>query len=154
MHDHCTLGDPDNEENQLMIKQFNFGLVIQESVFSGYFDAIVGLAYPTMADSNVVPFFDSMIKEGILAKNLFAFHMSMNPDEEDSELIFGDIDHERYVGDITWHPVVDKLFWSVRLDDVRIDTKNADGTINKKSIGVCGKQGRKECMATPDSGTS
>ena len=41
-----------------------------------------------------------------------------------------------------WHPVIDKLFWSLKLNDIRI---------GNKSLGLCQD---KTCLVTPDSGTS
>ncbi len=67
--------------------------------------------------------------------------MGVNPGDQ-SELLFGKYDREKFVGDIKWHPVVDKLFWSLRLDDIKYNGIN---------LNIC--KGRK-CMMTPDSGTS
>lgn len=83
---------------------------------------------------------------GIIARPVFAFHMSMNPDNEESEVMFGDWNRDKmdpsYGGEPVWHPVVHKLFWSLQLDDVRIgDT----------SLGLCDDR---DCMFTPDTGTS
>ena len=48
--DLLTLGDPTDEQNQIQIRNFDFGLVEkQDSIFDGCFDAVVGLAYPAMA---------------------------------------------------------------------------------------------------------
>lgn len=69
--------------------------------------------------------------------------MSMNPDKEESELTFGYYDENHFTGDLHWHPVIDKLFFSIALDDV---------LINGESLGICG--GDRKCMMTPDSGTS
>lgn len=44
--------------------------------------------------------------------------------------------------EITWHKVVDKLFWSLKLDDIKV---------GGKSLGICDD---KDCWMTPDSGTS
>jgi hypothetical protein len=108
------LGDVEDIDNQLNINMFQFGYVTQQTVFSGGFDAIVGLAYPTMAEDSVEPFFDAMMREKILQNNVFAFYMSMNPIKDDSELTFGFYNEERYVPDtLKWHPVIDKLFWSL-----------------------------------------
>jgi hypothetical protein len=49
---------------------------------------------------------------------MFAFYMSLNGKEQ-SELIFGGYDDTKFTGEIEWHPVVDKLFWSLSLDDVK-----------------------------------
>lgn len=43
---------------------------------------------------------------------------------------------------IKWHPVVDKLFWSLKLDDVKV---------GGRSLGLCDDR---DCRMTPDSGTS
>ena len=82
---------------------------------------------------------------GILGKKVFAFHMSMNPDEEESELLLGAWDESRFSGDLVWHDVKHQLFWSIQLDDVLIDGK---------SLGICGPETDKNCLITPDSGTS
>ena len=52
----------------------------------------------------------------------------MNPDEGDSELTFGFYEKERFEGELLWHPVIDKLFWSLKLNDIRI---------GNKSLGFC-----------------
>lgn len=57
--DQALLGNP-NSGNTLKIEHYEFGLVEEQEVFSN-FDAIVGLAYPTMAERNVTPFFDVLM---------------------------------------------------------------------------------------------
>ena len=64
-------------------------------------------------------------------------------DKDQSELLFGDYDQDKFTGNISWHPVVDKLFWSMRLNDIKV---------NGVSLNLC--NGTKKCMITPDSGTS
>ena len=92
VHDTCTIGDieSDNDDDRLILPNYQFGMVTQETAFHSTFDAIIGMAYPKFAEPNVTPFFDSMMEAEILKQNVFAFHMSMNPDEEDSEVMFGD----------------------------------------------------------------
>lgn len=68
--------------------------------------------------------------------------MATNPNDQ-SELVFGSYDTSKFVGDINWHPVVDKLFWSLKLDDIKL---------NGKPLHIC--DSAKGCMMTPDSGTS
>ncbi len=48
--------------------------------------------------------------------------MAMLPDDE-SELLFGSYDPTKFIGNLNWHPVVDKLFWSLRLDDIKYNGK-------------------------------
>ena len=96
-----------------------------------------------MAERDFTPFFDSMINQNLVDDNIFAFYMSMNPKEDDSELTFGYYDEKRFEAPLIWHPVIDKLFWSLRLNDIKI---------GNKSLGIC--QDEQLCLVTPDSGTS
>ena len=68
----------EDTSNQLVLGDYMFGLVIEDQVFQNNFDAIVGMAYPQFAEHDVIPFFDCLMKAGILNKNAFAFHMSLN----------------------------------------------------------------------------
>jgi len=45
--------------------------------------------------------------------------MSMN-EKEESELIFGFYDEKRYTGEMKWYPLIDELFWSIKLDDIEV----------------------------------
>lgn len=67
------------------------------------------------------PLFENIMSQKLLEQNVFAFYMSMNANE-DSELIFGWIDGSRYIGEMQWYPVVNKLFWSIELDDIKVST--------------------------------
>jgi hypothetical protein len=69
--------------------------------------------------------------------------MSTNSVDQ-SELVFGGWDQNRIVPgeEVKWHEVVDKLFWSLKLDDIKV---------GGKSLGIC--EGV-NCRMTPDSGTS
>jgi len=89
-----------------------FGLVRKQDAFDDSFDAIVGLAYPAMAEEAGLPLFDEMIEQGLLTRNLFAFYLSHN-DDEPSELIFGAYDQTKFEGDLQCHSVVDELFWAL-----------------------------------------
>jgi hypothetical protein len=60
-------------------------------------------------------------------KNVFSFFLTTNEAEE-SELLFGAIDHEKYLGHLKCHQVRDKLFWSLKLDDIKL---------NGVSLGLC-----------------
>eukprot|EP00347_Sterkiella_histriomuscorum_P005441 403356609 len=127
------------------IKKQTFGVATIEQVFDETFDAIVGLAFPSMSNSIDVgkPMFDNLMDQQLLNSNIFAFYMALN-EKESSELIFGWIDHSRYEEPMIWHPVVHNFFWQLNLDDV---------LFNGESIGYCGHNGVK-CQITPDSGTS
>ena len=143
VHDQCTLGDLDDPSNQLVLEDYMFGLVVEDSTFNESFDAIVGLAYPIFAEPGVEPFFDGLMRAGVMGKDVFSFYMSINPEEEESELVLGAWDETKFDGDLTWHPVVHQRFWSISLDDI---------LVNGQSLGLCDSQ--RDCLITPDSGTS
>ena len=130
------MGDP-GDESSLRVAQQSIGVVTSQNVFAGEFDAIVGLAYPSMAEEGTMPLMDSMMEQGVLSENKFAFYMSTNPDQDPSELVFGHIDERRFDGDINWHDVQYKLFWNLKLDDIKI---------NGEPLNIC--EGKEDCFAT------
>ena len=141
--DQCLLGSYDDEANQLVLHDWTFGMVTEHAVFSAKFDALIGMAYPTFAEPGVTPLFDGLMASNQLADDVFSFYLSYNPDEG-SEMLLGGWDNTKFTGDIVWHDVVHKLFWSVKLDDVKV------GGV---STGLCTKEGA-NCLVCPDSGTS
>ena len=64
MTDDIRLGSCDSKHGSIHISQMKFGDVEkQKTIFTGTnFEAIVGLAYPALAEPGVVPLFDSMMK--------------------------------------------------------------------------------------------
>eukprot|EP00350_Pseudokeronopsis_sp_OXSARD2_P010015 CAMPEP_0170551034 /NCGR_PEP_ID=MMETSP0211-20121228/9050_1 /TAXON_ID=311385 /ORGANISM="Pseudokeronopsis sp., Strain OXSARD2" /LENGTH=170 /DNA_ID=CAMNT_0010857933 /DNA_START=672 /DNA_END=1184 /DNA_ORIENTATION=- len=73
----------------------------------------------------------------------------MNPTDQ-SELLFGAYNEDKFTGDINWHPVIDKLFWSLSLDDIKYNGVSIPFNSHSKK-GLCDV---KRCMVTPDSGTT
>ena len=117
--------------NSLVVDDFQFGqTTAQDNVFTGQMDALVGLAYPSMAEEGIVPFFDQIMNTEQIERNVFAFHFSHNPDEEASELTIGYYDEHRFVPDtLKWHDVAHPVFWALDLMDIRL------GGV---SLGICG----------------
>ena len=100
------MGSPTDTENQLVLKDWTFGMVVESDIFDGKFDALIGMAYPQFAEEGVTPFFDGLMESGQLARNIHSWYMSVNPDE-DSEILMGAWDPDRFEGELEWHPVVD-----------------------------------------------
>ena len=84
--DDIRLGSCDGTKSsgQIHIKNQKFGNVEkQHTIFTGSnFEAIVGLAYPALAERGVTPIFDEMINQKLLQSNLFAFYLSSVEDEK------------------------------------------------------------------------
>lgn len=136
--------NPSDESTAIHIKNQILGLMVKESLLDSDYDAIIGLAYPKMA-AHGTPVFDSMIQQNLLPKNMFSFYMTTTVLKQ-SELMFGGYDSTKIQpGEtIKWHKVINKLFWSLNLEDI---------LYNGVSMGLCKHQG-KQCLITPDSGTS
>ena len=63
----------------IVIKGQKFGDVKdQHNIFAGpgSFEAIIGLAYPSLGEKGVTPVFDNMMKQHLLKHNLFAFYLT------------------------------------------------------------------------------
>ncbi len=80
MQDDIRLGTCDGVKSsgQIHISGQKFGNVEKQStIFTGHnFEAIVGLAYPALAEKGVTPVFDEMINQGLLKNNIFAFYLT------------------------------------------------------------------------------
>ena len=83
----------------------------QHTIFTGSnFEAIVGMAYPALAEKGVTPVFDEMINQKLLTANMFAFYLTSMQDERTanlkSDLTFGYYDKTKFKGDIHWNPIL------------------------------------------------
>jgi len=56
------------------------------------------MAYPELAESGVTPVFDNMIKQKLLKNNIFAFYLTTNAQETESDLTFGYYDKTKFTG--------------------------------------------------------
>uniref|UniRef100_A0A670IZZ9 Peptidase A1 domain-containing protein n=1 Tax=Podarcis muralis TaxID=64176 RepID=A0A670IZZ9_PODMU len=106
--------------SSLSISHQGFGLSTTESgkaFVNMTFDGILGLAYPSLSEEKATPFFDSLMKEGLLEKHQFSVYLSRG-----SEFIFGGIDQSHYTGRINWIPVnYQSGFWQIALDSILVD---------------------------------
>lgn len=53
---------PDMNGDSIKVRKQTFGLVQKQTTFDRTFDAIIGLAYPTMAEDAGIPLFDEMMR--------------------------------------------------------------------------------------------
>ena len=71
------------------------------------------------ANAQHVPLFDSIIKNKLLEKNVFAFYLGK--DSAVSSLTFGWADKTKFTGPLNWHPVRNQVFWSLKLTKVTVE---------------------------------
>ena len=99
------MGSPTDTENQLSLTDWTFGMVVDNGVFNGKFDALIGMAYPQFAEPGVQPLFDGLMQSGQLARNVHSWYLSYNPDEQ-SEILMGAWNPDKFKGELEWHPVL------------------------------------------------
>lgn len=104
-------------------------------------DGILGLAYVSIAEDSVPPFFDVLFQQGVVEKNEFQFYLS-GDDSTDSALVLGGHDDSYCSGDYHYTNIVKELYYVVVVESIKVDGQD---------IGVCSFQG---CVSIVDSGTS
>ncbi|NWV92765.1 CATD protein, partial [Machaerirhynchus nigripectus] len=135
--DTVTLGD-------LKIRDQIFGEATKQpgmTFIAAKFDGILGLAYPRISVEGAEPFFDNIMRQKLVEKNVFSFYLNRDPSgDPGGELVVGGTDPKYYTGDFSWLNVTRKAYWQIHMDSVDV----ANG------LSVC--QGG--CEAIVDTGTS
>ncbi|XP_048340390.1 cathepsin D [Sphaerodactylus townsendi] len=135
--DTVTLGD-------LKVKNQLFGEATRQpgiTFIAAKFDGILGMAFPKISVKKAKPFFDSVMDQKMLEKNIFSFYLNRDPKgETGGELLLGGTDPQYYTGDFNYVNVTRKAYWQVHMDKVDVDN----------GLTVC-KDG---CEAIVDTGTS
>jgi len=103
-------------------------------------DGILGLAYPSIAEDYVTPVFDSMIKQQLVQRPIFAFYLDSTAGDTKSEIILGGVDNSLFQGAITYVPVASQTYWQISMDGIIVNGKEVTGCNN--------------CPAIVDTGTS
>lgn len=89
------------------------------------FDGILGLAFPSISVNQMPPVFNTLMDQGAVEENLFAFYL--NRDQSSSiggSLDLGGIDDSHYTGDIVYHDVVMEKYWTLEMGSVAYDGKD------------------------------
>lgn len=98
----------------IQIKKQKFGNVEQqEGIFEGGFEAIIGMAYPALAEEGVTPVFENMMDQHLLKTNLFAFYLTQTAQNVESDITFGYYDKTKFHGEMVWHPVLFKYMYGI-----------------------------------------
>ncbi|XP_077177607.1 cathepsin D [Paroedura picta] len=135
--DFVSLGD-------LCVKGQLFGEAVSQpgiTFIAAKFDGIMGMAFPKISVKKATPFFDNVMAQQLLDKNIFSFYLNRDPKASPGgELLLGGTDPEYYSGDFNYVNVTRKAYWQVHMDKVDIGN----------GLTVC-KDG---CEAIVDTGTS
>jgi hypothetical protein len=97
--------------------------VRDKTLQAGGISGVVGFGYPLSSAFNHT-FFDGLIQSKILDRNVICFYF----DKLRGKINFGYIDANQYVGDLNSHKVVDKFYWTLSLNDIKV---------NEHSLNLC-----------------
>ncbi len=128
----------------IIVKNQKFGLTLKEEGFAFLdvpFEGILGLS-PSDEGQN---FLNSVMKSSLLSYNIFSFYFSY--EEDQSNIIFGNVDKTNMLSNFTFVDVVSSSFWEIDIYDILIGDYSTDFcTLLREKTGKCG--------VAIDSGTS
>ncbi|XP_011196142.2 lysosomal aspartic protease-like [Zeugodacus cucurbitae] len=127
----------------LTIKDQVFAEAMQEpgtSFVNSGFDGLMGMAFQSISNDNVVPPFYNMWSQGLISKNLFSFYLTRaGTSVNGGEMILGGSDSSLYKGQLTYVPISEQGYWQFGVDS---------GSIGGQPLCSGG------CQAIADTGTS
>ena len=130
------------------------GVVDEKNVFdNAIYDGLVGLAYAGQGvPPGITPIFDNIIKQKGLERNIFALYIS-RVGFASSRFWLGGVNlqylHNADMHNVTWHRVIRKKWWTLKLDKVLINGQDSKLCDDGQSESY-----RKNCAIIMDSGTS
>ncbi|XP_015276689.1 PREDICTED: cathepsin D [Gekko japonicus] len=111
--DTVSLGD-------LKVKNQIFGEAVSQpgiTFIAAKFDGIMGMAFPKISVKKCTPFFDNVMEQQLLDKNVFSFYLNRDPKSSPGgELLLGGTDPQYYSGDFNYVNVTRKAYWQVHMD--------------------------------------
>uniref|UniRef100_A0A673Z420 Cathepsin D n=1 Tax=Salmo trutta TaxID=8032 RepID=A0A673Z420_SALTR len=80
------------------------------------FDGVLGMSYPT--DDAMSPVFDNIMKEKLLAENVFSFYLNhkISSNQPGGQLVLGGTDPAYYTGDFHYVNITTKDLWNIHMD--------------------------------------
>ncbi|KAI4553190.1 hypothetical protein MJT46_016484 [Ovis ammon polii x Ovis aries] len=79
------------------------------------FEGVLGLGYPSLATTGIIPVFDSLMLQKVISEPVFAFYLN-NKKGYGSVVMLGGVDHSYYKGDLNWVPVPKCRYWQITVD--------------------------------------
>ncbi|XP_022083641.1 cathepsin D-like [Acanthaster planci] len=109
------------------------------------FDGILGMGYPQISVDDVQPFFDTLMAQKSLDKDVFSFYLDRKEGAAvGGELILGSSDPKYYTGDFHYVDVSKQGYWQFAMDGVQVVKDD------KPLLSLCSGG----CQAICDTGTS
>lgn len=111
----------------LVAKSFAFGEVDSVSGISflvSSMDGIFGLAWDSISQGGIPTFFTAQESTNDRSFSFFLSHK-----EEESYIIAPGVDSSLFIGDLVYHDIIEKKYWSVKMNDMLVGGKSVGGLI-------------------------
>ena len=102
---------------------------MEPSIFNSEFVGIAGLGFSGLKSIKISGLLERLIESKVLDKNIFT--LSLGSDKPTLE--FGKIDDNKYIGDITYHQVVDNNNWILNVDSFKVDNHETVTSFSSES---------------------
>jgi hypothetical protein len=119
--DSVTVGDVTTKSNLFAEITDVSGLGAAYAI--GKFDGILGMAYQSISVDKIPTIFQNMLEQKVIDEPVFAFYLSDDTTKL-GELDFGGTDPQHYSGDLTYVPVISQTYWTIGMDDFKINGKS------------------------------
>jgi hypothetical protein len=85
-------------------------------------DGIMGMS-PTVQESGAELVIDELYNQGVIDEKVFS--IQVGDDSEPSKITIGGYDTEKYAyGELTWHNLSDKTYWTIGMESVSLGGQN------------------------------
>lgn len=111
----------------------------QATGFSGPNNALMGMAFPSIASSKSTPYFFNLIKQSKVNPPEFSFYLgrAKSNTQARSEMTLGGRDSSRYTGAFTNVPVTSQTYWQTAIDGASVGNNAViPGTSGQSAIGT------------------
>ncbi|OLY85509.1 Cathepsin E-B [Smittium mucronatum] len=109
-----------------------FGISTEEADFfeKMKFDGVFGLAYSSLSTSQKSPPMDKLLMSGAIKQKVFSFWFDKFSEngKVGGELVLGGYNKDRFLGKISYAPVVTKKYWELSLSNVSHNRKRIDAS--------------------------
>lgn len=64
-----------------------------------------------------------MVEQGLISRALFSVYMTDDTQDKSKvgEILFGEIDETKFVGNLSWVPLAGQDYWRIKVDQIKVD---------------------------------
>lgn len=82
------------------------------------FDGLIGMAFPSLAEGNVPPFFEYLVEQNLVASP--SFSMYLGNEEQSSIMVLGGVDPDLAASEFVYVNLEAAEYWGINIDGVKV----------------------------------